>query len=192
MNGGTARGGALSDSGEPSTSGTIRGLGIRGSGVRVTAASNPYIHTPARAHITSGQRCDRCPPHRSCAPLTTSRARCVCSWAWGTQGPTPMLSQFTVVSGGGLLEARMAPRAGLTLKLKPTPSQLSLAPGGGLLGERWGAAQAWTLNPGPNALTFMSGGGLLEERVAPRAGLPPLLGPLADRAPEALQWLNPV
>ena len=64
MNGGTARGGALSDSGEPSTSGTM-------------AASNPYINTPAHAHNTSGQRCDGCPPHRSCAPLTTSRARCV-------------------------------------------------------------------------------------------------------------------
>ena len=147
-----------------------------------------------------------------------------------------MLSQFTVVSGGGLLEERMAPRAGLTLKLKPMPSQLSLAPGGGLLEERvapragldpepwtqcshiyvrrwaaggargaarWPAAAAGAAgrpgargaavakpctNPEPYALT--PGAGLLEERVAPRAGLPPLLVPLADRPPEALQWLG--
>ena len=44
------------------------------------------------------------------------------------------------------------------------------------------------INPEPYALA--PGAGLLEERVAPRAGLPPLLVPLADRLPEALQWLG--
>ena len=35
-----------------------------------------------------------------------------------------------------------------------------------------------------------AGGGLLSERLEPRAGLPPLLTNLADRPPEALQWLG--
>jgi len=34
------------------------------------------------------------------------------------------------------------------------------------------------------------GAGLLAERLAPRAGLPPLLVPLGERPPEPLQWLG--